>query len=91
MAFLRAEVPYAPNPDGSLGSRPPIHYVLPSIESVCATKYLSPSFIDMAIAHLQIFDSAQWFHPESFILINPWKSFIDYLRFHLLVIEFLSN
>jgi hypothetical protein len=45
----------------------PVHCILPSIEDDCASKHLSPSFIDVVIALLQIFDSAHIFHPESFI------------------------
>jgi hypothetical protein len=35
--------------------------------------------------------STQTLHSESFILINQWMSFIDYLRFDLSAIEYLSS
>jgi hypothetical protein len=64
---------------------------LPSIEYVRASNHLSPSCIDLAIAYLQIVDSTQTLHRESFILINLRTSLIDSLRFGLSVIEHLSN
>jgi hypothetical protein len=60
---------------------------LPSIECLSASEGLCRLFIGIVFVDLQIFGSAQTLQPESFILIDLRKCFIDYLRFGLSAIE----